>query len=151
LLYSIQIIGGGKTLMQPTVESLEQRRQDLCQQLAGLGEFRRGTLSVNYRRCGKPNCACARPDHPGHGPQYLWNATIEGKSRAKNVALGPELEKIGQEVENYRRFQRWLEQWVEVNERLCQFRPMPEVEGEKELEQLKKKLQQKYAGRSSKR
>jgi hypothetical protein len=61
------------------------------------------------------------------------------------------LEKIGQEVENYRRFQRWLEQWVEVNERLCQFRPMPEVEGEKELEQLKKKLQQKYAGRSSKR
>ncbi len=137
--------------MQPTVESLEQRKQDLCQQLAGLGEFRRGTLSVNYRRCGKPNCACARPDHPGHGPQYLWNATIEGKSRAKNVALGPELEKIGQEVENYRRFQRWLEQWVEVNERLCQFRPMPEVEGEKELEQLKKKLQQKYAGRSSKR
>lgn len=137
--------------MQPTVESLEQRKKDLCQQLASLGEFRRGTLSVNYRRCGKPNCACARPGHPGHGPQYLWNATIEGTSRAKNVALGPELEKIGQEVENYRRFQRWLEQWVEVNERLCQFRPMPEVEGEKELEQLKKKLQQKYAGRSSKR
>jgi hypothetical protein len=137
--------------MQPTVESLEQRKQDLCQQLAGLGEFRRGTLSVNYRRCGKSNCACARPDHPGHGPQYLWNATIDGKSRAKNVALGPELEKIGQEVENYRRFQRWLEQWVEVNERLCQFRPMPEVEGEKELVQLKRKLQQKYAGRSSKR
>lgn len=137
--------------MQPTVESLEQRKKDLCQQLASLGEFRRGTLSVNYRRCGKPNCACARPGHPGHGPQYLWNATIEGTSRAKNVALGPELEKIGQEVENYRRFQRWLEQWVEVNERLCQFRPMPEVEGEKELEQLKKKLQQKYAGRSSQR
>lgn len=137
--------------MQPTVESLEQRKKDLYQQLVSLGEFRRGTLSVNYRRCGKPNCACARPGHPGHGPQYLWNATIEGKSRARNVALGPELEKIGQEVENYRRFQRWLEQWVEVNERLCQLRPMPEVEGEKELEQLKKKLQQKYAGRSSKR
>ena len=137
--------------MQPTVESLEQRKQDLSQQLASLGEFRRGTLSVNYRRCGKPNCACARPGHPGHGPQYLWNATIEGKSRAKNVALGPELEKMGQEVENYRRFQRWMEQWVEVNERLCQLRPMPEAEGEKELAQLKKKLQQKYAGRSSKR
>lgn len=137
--------------MQPTVESLEQRKQDLYQQLASLGEFRRGTLSVNYRRCGKPNCACARPGHPGHGPQYLWNATIEGKSRAKNVALGPELEKIGQEVENYRRFQRWLEQWVEVNEQLCQLRPMAEVEGEQEFEQLKKKLQQKYARRSNRR
>ncbi len=137
--------------MPPTVESLEQRKKDLYQQLASFGEFRRGTLSVNYRRCGKPNCACARAGHPGHGPQYLWNATIEGKSRAKNVALGPELEKIGQEVENYRRFQRWLEQWVEVNEQLCQLRPMPEVEGAKELEQLKKKLQEKYARRSSKR
>jgi hypothetical protein len=55
--------------MHATVESLEQRKKDLYQQLASLGEFRRGTLSVNYRRCGKPNCACARPDHPGHGPQ----------------------------------------------------------------------------------
>jgi hypothetical protein len=137
--------------MQPTVKSLEQRKKDLYQQLASLGDFRRGTLSVNYRRCGKPNCACAGPGHPGHGPQYLWNATIEGKSWAKNVALGPELEKVGQEVENYRRFQRWLEQWVEVNERLCQLRPVPEAGGEKELEQLKKKLQQRYTGRSSRR
>jgi hypothetical protein len=137
--------------MSPTVESLEQRKKDLYQELASLGEFRRGTISVNYRRCGKPNCACAKPGHPGHGPQYLWNATIDGKSRAQNVALGPELEKMGQEVDNYRRFQRWLEQWVEVNERLCQLRPAPEVESEKELEQLKKKLQQRYAGRSNKR
>ena len=137
--------------MQPTVESLEQRKKDLYQQLASLGEFRRGTLSVNYRRCGKPNCACAGPGHPGHGPQYLWNATIEGKSRAKNVVLGPELEKMGQELENYRRFQRWLEQWVAVNERLCQLRPAPEAGSDKELEQLKKKLQQRYAGRSNRR
>jgi hypothetical protein len=26
------------------------------------------------RRCGKPNCVCAQPDHPGHGPRYLWTA-----------------------------------------------------------------------------
>ena len=62
-----------------------------------------------------------------------------------------ELEKMGHEVENFHRFQRWLEQWVEVNERLCQLRSVPEVEGEKELEQLKKKLQQRYAGRSNRR
>lgn len=137
--------------MKPTLESLEERRRNLYQQLETLGDFRRGTISVNYRKCGKPNCACARGGHPGHGPQYLWNATLEGKSRAQNLALGPELEKVGQEVENYRRFQQWLSEWVEVNEAICQMRPRRRVEGEKELEQLKKKLRQKYSERSGKR
>ncbi len=70
--------------MNDDIEGLESKRKDLHEQLAGLGDFRRGTISVNYRKCGKKNCACARPGHPGHGPQYLWNTTIKGKSYAKN-------------------------------------------------------------------
>ena len=140
-----------KTLMKVSLEALEERRKNLWRQLESLGDFRRGTVSVNYRKCGKPNCACARAGHPGHGPQYLWNATLGGKSQAKNLALGPELEKVGQEVENYRRFQRWLEEWVEVNEAICQLRPLRQLEGEQEGEELKKKLQQRYSRKPSKR
>ncbi|WP_414687391.1 DUF6788 family protein [Mycobacterium sp.] len=33
--------------------------------LAATGDFRRGSISENYRRRGKPNCVCAQPDHPG--------------------------------------------------------------------------------------
>ena len=137
--------------MKASLEGLEERRKNLWRQLESLGDFRRGTVSVNYRKCGKPNCACARAGHPGHGPQYLWNATLGGKSQAKNLALGPELEKVGQEVENYRRFQRWLEEWVEVNEAICQLRPLRQLEGEQEGEELKKKLQQRYSRKPSKR
>ncbi len=133
--------------MAETLEGLEERRKAIHRQLQAVGDFRRGTLSVNYRRCGKANCACARPDHRGHGPQYLWNATIKGKSRAQNLRLGPELEKVGKEVENYRRFLRLCAELVEVNERICQLRPVREVKKEGELEQLKKKLQKQFARR----
>lgn len=130
--------------MQETLEDLERQKNELYQQLAELGDFRRGTISANYRKCGKAYCVCARAGHPGHGPQYLWNATIKGKSRAQNLRLGAELEKVGREVENYRRVLQWLDQWIEVNEKICQRKPVNSI-AEEELEELKKKLKRKYA------
>jgi uncharacterized protein DUF6788 len=135
--------------MTQTLEGLEQRRQELYQLLQDLGDFRPGTISANYRRCGKPSCACAQAGHPGHGPQYLWNTTQGGKSRAESLRLGPELGKVEQELENYRRFQQLCGELVEVNLQICQLRPIPEVRDEAKLEQLKKKLQRKYSRRLS--
>ena len=133
--------------MPETLEILEAKRERLYQQLRSLGDFRRGSISVNFRRCGKANCACAHGDHPGHGPQYLWHTTIAGKSCAQNLRLGPELEKVGQEVQNYRRFVAWSQELVKVNEQICQRRPVQEIKDEQELEQLKKKLQKQFAKR----
>ena len=76
----------------------EQKRTALIDSLKELGDFRRGTITANYRKCGKANCACAQEGHPGHGPQYLWSATIKGKSYAKNVKLGPEMQKYEEET-----------------------------------------------------
>jgi len=137
--------------MKHTLEELEDQRRELYSQLTAIGDFRRGIISVNYRKCGKPNCACARPGHPGHGPQYLWNTTVGGKSRAANVHLGPELEKVQREIENYRRFVNLSRELVEVNEKISQMRPVPELEDEEELEALKKTLSRQFARRSRKR
>lgn len=137
--------------MATRLETLEARRQELYEALAGLGDFRRGTISVNYRRCGKPNCACARAGHPGHGPQYLWNATIGGQSRARNLRLGPELEQVGKEVETYRAFVRLCAELVEVNEQICQLRPVRPVAAATELEELKKKLRKRFARKPAKK
>lgn len=134
--------------MAEALETLEGRRQRLWQDLAALGDFRRGTLSVNYRRCGKPTCACAQAGHPGHGPQYLWNATIGGKSHARNLRLGPEVEKVGAEVETYRTFVRLCAELVEVNERICDLRPVRAVKDARALAELKKKLRRRFARRS---
>ncbi len=133
--------------MAETVEHLEGRREQLYQALAALGEFRRGTISVNYRKCGKANCACARAGHPGHGPQYLWNATIAGQSRARNLRLGPELDKVANEVDTYRAFVRLCTELVAVNEALCERRPMRAVEDPQALSALKKQLRRRFARR----
>ncbi len=74
--------------------------------MQAVGDFRPGTISVNFRKCGKERCACAQPGHPGHGPQYLWNTTSGGQSRAQNLRLGPELEKAHRELENHQMFLR---------------------------------------------
>jgi uncharacterized protein YbaP (TraB family) len=137
--------------MPETLEGLEQRRQQLYQQLAALDDFRPGMISVNYRKCGKANCACARTGHSGHGPQYLWNTTQQGKSQAQNLRLGPELEKVERELETYQRFLALCRELVEVNSRICQLRPLGELPEEEELERLKKKLQKKYNKRRNRR
>jgi hypothetical protein len=124
--------------VDPSLQDLEQQRKDLFRQMETLGDFRRGTISVNYRKCGKSNCVCARKDHPGHGPQYLWNVSIGGKTQARNLPLGPELEKVEKEVERYHAFLRLSQELIEVNGRICQLRPVRKLEDENELEQLKK-------------
>jgi len=101
------------------VECLEAERGRLYQELSKIGDFRRGSISVNYRRCGKLNCACAQPDHPGHGPQYLLTTKVNGKTHAKNVRHGPELEKVEQEVANHQKFRELVKDIIRVNEHIC--------------------------------
>ena len=137
--------------MEESLEALEKHRQEMYRQLENLGDFRRGTISVNYRKCGKSNCACARKDHPGHGPQYLWNASVAGKTRARSLPLGPELEKVEKEVERYRHFVRLCQQLIEVNDKICQLRPVRTIAEEDALEQLKKKLRRRFAAKRNKR
>jgi len=137
--------------MDQSLHDLELRRKNLFRQMANLGDFRRGTISVNYRKCGRNNCACARKDHPGHGPQYLWNVSLGGKTRARNLPLGPELEKVQQEVDQYHAFVRLSQELVKVNDQICQLRPARSIENENELEELKKKLQRHFAEKRKKK
>jgi len=137
--------------MERSLESLESRRKKLYRKLEALGDFRRGTISVNYRQCGKSNCACARKDHPGHGPQYLWNASVGGKTKARNLPLGRELEKVEKEVERYHEFDRLCQELVEINDKICELRPVPVIEDQNELEQLKKKLRRHFARKRRKK
>lgn len=137
--------------MPDTLEQLEQRRSSLYHQIQALGDFRPGMISVNFRKCGKPRCACALPGHPGHGPQYLWNTTRGGRSRAQNLRLGPELEKAHLEVQNHHVFVRLCRELVEVNEKICRLRPVPPIKDERELEALKKKLQKRFWPRPRRR
>lgn len=130
--------------MPKNLQALEITREKLFQQLHALGDFRPGTISVNYRKCGKPNCVCARPGHRGHGPQFLWTTTQAGHSRAENLHLGPELEKARKEVEKYQEFLRLTKALVAVNEQICRRRPVEPIRDEAELQALKKTLRRRF-------
>lgn len=107
----------------PSLGGLEQQRDRLYDELAGTGDFRRGSISENYRRCGKPNCACAHPDHPGHGPRYLWTRTVAGRGTKGRQLSAGEVDKVRGELANYQRFADLSEQIVAVNESICEARP----------------------------
>jgi hypothetical protein len=130
--------------MKETIINLEKKRADLYKKLQEVGDFRRGIISVVYRKCGKKNCACAKEGHPGHGPVHLWNTTIKGKSYAKSLKLGPELQKYLDEIESHKKFVKLCEEIVVVNERICDLRPVPGVKDDQEMVELKKKLQKLF-------
>ena len=130
--------------MSVSLDELILQHRQVIRELGEIIGFRRGTISVNFRKCGKKNCACARPGHRGHGPQYLWSATIRGKSYAKNLTLGPELETYQKSTEAYRHFQRLVQKLLQINEKIFELRPIPEVEDLEEWEALRQKLRMQF-------
>ena len=108
----------------PVLPDLERQRAQLYVELAAIGDFRRGSVTATYRRCGKPSCACAAPGHPGHGPRYLWTRSEAGKTVGHQVATGPELEKVRREVATYQQFVELSQRIVEANEAICEARPV---------------------------
>ncbi len=110
-------------MTEPSLRELEARRDRLYAQLAAVGDFRRGSVSENYRRCGKPNCACAQPDHPGHGPRFLWTRTARGRGTVGRQLAASEVEKVRREVGRHAEFAAICEQIAEVSEKICEARP----------------------------
>jgi hypothetical protein len=110
-------------MTEPSLPELEAERDRLYAQLSMVGDFRRGSVSENYRRCGKPNCACAATGHPGHGPRFLWTRSAgRGKTIGRQLATA-EVEKVRAEVARHGGFAAIGERIAEVNEAICEARP----------------------------
>ncbi|MGH3275724.1 MAG: DUF6788 family protein [Streptosporangiaceae bacterium] len=124
---------------EPDLAGLEAERARLYGELSGVGDFRRGTLSAVFRKCGKPNCRCARPGERGHGPQWNWTRWAGGKTVTAHPRPGPELGKAEREAGEWERFRSLTGQIEAVNEAICDARPplgpsraaAPDPEGQK--------------------
>jgi len=126
--------------MAETLEELEEKRTTLLGALAATGDMRRGSITECYRRCGKSNCACAQPDHPGHGPFYAFTRKVDGKTKTVQLRPGPALNKLLREVETYHGFRRMVEDLIETNEAICRLRSVQEEAESPQRQALKKKL-----------
>jgi len=111
-------------MTEPSLPELEAERDRLYAQLSQVGDFRRGSVSENWRKCGRPNCACAIPDHPGHGPRFLWTRTARGRGTVGRQLAAAEVEKVRREVTRHAEFTAISEQIAEVNEKICEARPV---------------------------
>ncbi len=110
-------------MSEPSIRELEAERDRLYAQLSAVGDFRRGSVSENWRKCGKPNCACAAPDHPGHGPRFLWTRSEGRRKRVGRQLAAGEVEKVRHEISRYAEFTSAVERIIEVNEQICEARP----------------------------
>lgn len=120
--------------MTKSLDELEQQRSSIFQEMVGLPDFRSGSITATRGTCGKPNCRCHQPHHPGHGPNFRLTRKQNGKTITETFAASAELLKAQREVEAYHRFRQLAQQLLEVNEKICRARP-----AEAELTPRKKK------------
>jgi len=122
------------------LEDLEADRAMLLDQFRGLGDFRPGCISGVVRRCGKPTCHCAKPHDPGHDPQFRLTRRVAGKTVTESFPSPAALRKAQLEVAEFHRFQRFSQQLVALNEKICKLRPLQEPPGDWTAQEKKRLL-----------
>src|SRR5271156_7055680 len=115
--------------MPDTLAALEAHRSDLLHQFLGLGDLRPGSLTAVVRRCGKSNCHCAKPNDPGHDPQFRLTRRVAGKTVTESFPTPAALRKAQKEVAEFRRFQKLAAELVTLNESICARRPVEPARG----------------------
>jgi len=100
------------------IEKLRQRRDQLRNELAQIGDLRPGSLVERYRRCGKPNCWCAQPGERGHGPSFSLTHAVEGKTVTRIIPREA-VERTREQIAEYQRFRALAQEVVDASERFC--------------------------------
>ncbi len=132
--------------MSDSLARLERQRADLLSLIMQLGDFRSGSITAVSGRCGKPNCRCHQPGQPPHGPNFRLTRKVNGKTVSETFSTAVELRKAQQEVEAFHRFRDLSRQLLEVNERICQARPVEDT-----LSPEEKKRPRRSSGKSAKK
>ena len=89
-------------MVAESLTELEAERERVKMQLADLGDLRPGSLVERYRKCGKPNCHCAKPGESGHGPS--WSLTHDSKGKTVTKVIPANL--VSQTREQVAEYQR---------------------------------------------
>lgn len=126
--------------MTESVQALERRRAGVLQQISKLGDFRPGCITTTQGKCGKPGCCCKEPDHPGHGPHWRVTYKVDGKTRTESLSDPSEIEKVREEIAEFRKFRQLSRKFVEVNTKICQSRAV-ESTGPEEKKRPKRSKQ----------
>jgi hypothetical protein len=128
-------------LVPETLDALEAQRSKLLEEFLRLGDLRPGSITAVVRRCGKPTCHCAKPDDPGHDPQFRLTRKMGGKSVTESFPDPAALRKAQREVAEFHRFRKLGEDLVDVSEKICALRPVESPQGGWTAQEKKRLLQ----------
>ncbi len=129
--------------MPRSLADLEQRRQQIAQQIAQLGDLRAGSVTSTSGRCGKPECRCHQPGEPGHGPNLRLTYKIAGKSVSESLPTPAAIHKAEREVAEFRRLQQLSREFVDTNAEICRLRPTekePSTDQKKTAEAIRQEV-----------
>jgi hypothetical protein len=113
--------------MSDFLPALEAQRAMVQQQMSQLGDMRAGSISATGGRCGNPRCHCRQKNDPGHGPFYRLTRKVGGKTVTETFSSPADLRKAEREVAEYHRFRELSRDLLEVNEKICQSRPVEDT------------------------
>lgn len=129
-------------MMPKSLESLAQRRVQITDQIAALGDLRCGSITSTTGRCGKPNCHCHQPNQPGHGPNPRLTYKAQGKTVTESLPDWASMRKTEREIGEFRKYQALHKEFLQVNAQICQLRP-PEPDTLSEQEKKRSKRSNK--------
>jgi len=112
--------------MSDSLADLEDRRTSVQARIADLGDMRSGSITGTGGHCGNPNCHCRRAGDPGHGPYFRLTRKRGGKTVTETFSSPAGLAKAQREVTEYHRFRELSGELLEVNEQICELRPVEE-------------------------
>jgi hypothetical protein len=106
------------TNQRESLDELAEKKQEVLAEISKLPAFRPGSLEHIYRKCGKPNCHCAKPGAQGHGPVWILTRKVNGKSVGK-VIKEEAVESTKAQIQHYHQFQELIREYVETNVKIC--------------------------------
>ena len=130
--------------MPDSLSVLEAERRSILQQISELGDFRPGSITATQGRCGNPHCHCHQPGEAGHGPTLRLTYKARGKTVTESFSSPEAQGKTEREIAEFRKYQQLSRAFIELNDKICRQRPIPE---EAERQEQEKKRQKPFSGK----
>jgi hypothetical protein len=130
--------------MADPLPALEAQRSEIQRKISRLGDMRAGSITTTGGRCGNPSCHCRREGDPGHGPFYRLTRKVGGKTVTETFATPIALRKAQSQVAEFHRFRDLSQSLLDVNEKICQARPVDDA-----LTAQEKKRRKRFNGKSN--
>ena len=93
-----------------TVREVQEKIAEIHRTLAAMEYLSSGTLLKRTKRCGNPQCRCARDPAARHGPYYEWSHLKAGKLRHRTLTP-KQAELMRLAIANNRKAKKLLRAW----------------------------------------